>query len=65
MGFVRCGICDMNFKSNDEWVRHSETDLHKQRVARYFELVGKHEAGNPENCVVRIRKEITGAFKFR
>lgn len=65
MGFVRCGLCDKDFKLNEECRRHNETDLHKQRLARYIELVEKHEAGSPERCVVRIRNEITGAFKFR
>jgi uncharacterized C2H2 Zn-finger protein len=64
--FVRCGLCDIDFKSTEEWERHANTDLHKDRIKRYYELVANKQAFmNADKLTKKIRDEITGAFKFR
>lgn len=34
-GFYRCGICDVDFNSSEEWDAHAQTLEHKMKVVRF------------------------------
>jgi hypothetical protein len=46
-GFCRCGICDVNFDSTEEWEKHSRTKKHKELVKIGFQLFWGDEDHEP------------------
>lgn len=61
-GFVRCGICDKNFQSSEEWDEHAKTNRHRELVARWMVLfhharaTGEHITG--EELIKKARGEM-------
>ena len=33
--YCRCGMCDKNFSSNEEWDAHSKTPEHRKKVMEF------------------------------
>jgi len=59
--YCRCGICDMNFKSNEEWDEHAKSSKHKAKVLAFEKAMAiaryKGEHFNIREFVKKIQEQ--------
>jgi hypothetical protein len=60
-------MCDMDFKSNKAWERHVKTDLHKERIAKFYEILDSGKGFSGSKIAKEIRDKIpkSKGFQFR
>jgi hypothetical protein len=62
-GFIRCGLCDIDFGSPQEWEKHSKTKEHQAKLLMFYEICARQRL-NGEHVLMRENvKTVQEKFK--